>query len=299
MAEALRSTIGVDSVYYAVYNPSTGTYGAVTALPQVRDITFGREASTTYLYGDNGVVDSAETVGDQTISLEVTDMLRANIAAIYGHAYANGIIAEAGTDQSAVIALGCRMLKSGKDGANNVYEYAWYPRVRLQKPDSGAMTKEASVEFQTMTMEGAVMQNAAGVYRTRVRSDDASVAATTLTGWFTAVVESTGASATAVTVGTITGDDSDNIITIPFAKGGETFSMKTVSDYDITVSVVSTGVLLAGTSTYTYSAAGVAPTIIITNANIGAVAYLVTVSNRVRDSNNVPVTPLSQLVTPA
>jgi hypothetical protein len=120
-----------------------------------------------------------------------------------------------------------------------------------------------------------------------------------LSGWFNQPVLSSGASLTAVTVGTITGASGAKTITIPFAKSGETFSMGVVNPSDVTVSVVSTGVLLAGNSTFTYSAAGISPTITIANANIAAVAYLVSVTADVVDSNHVRVTPKSQLVTPA
>jgi hypothetical protein len=123
--------------------------------------------------------------------------------------------------------------------------------------------------------------------------------AATITGWFTTPIISTAQSLTAVTVGVITGATGAKTITIPFAKSGETFSMAPVDASDITVSVVSTGALLAGTSTFTYSVAGIAPTITIANTNIAGVAYLVSVTADVKDTNGVNITPKSQLVTPA
>lgn len=298
MALAQRPPIGVSDVVYAVRNESTGTYGTIKSLANALEVSVDQAASITSLFADNGLAFSAETTGERVISFGIADLLPDAHAELFGHSYANGITEEKSVDQSPYIAMGFKILRGGKDGANDVYEYVWLPRVMLSKPNSTTTTKGATVEYQTPQIEGRILQLSTGVYRTRIRTDDPAASATTLSNWFTAVVQSTGANLTAVTVGTITGDNSDNTITIPFAKGGATFSLRTIEDYDITVSVVSTGALLAGTSTYTYSAAGTAPTIVITNSNIDAVQYLVTVSNRVEDNNGVAVTPLSQLVTP-
>jgi len=75
--------------------------------------------------------------------------------------------------------------------------------------------------------------------------------------------------------------------------------MGPVTSTDIIISVVSTGALIAGASTYAYSAAGTAPTITITNPNVAEVEYIVTVNSSVHDSNGVHVVQTSQLVTPA
>jgi CRISPR/Cas system CMR-associated protein Cmr5 small subunit len=57
--------------------------------------------------------------------------------------------------------------------------------------------------------------------------------------------------------------------------------------------------LIAGTTTITASVAGTAPTLILANTNLAAVAYLVSVTSDVKDTNGVSITPKSQLVTPA
>lgn len=78
--------------------------------------------------------------------------------------------------------------------------------------------------------------------------------------------------------------------------------MATISELVVKViaeSVVSTGLLIAGTTTITRSTAGTAPTLTLTNSNIANVAYLVTVTSDVQDTNGVHITALSQLVTPA
>lgn len=305
MAIAQRPRIGLKDVVYAVLDESTdiigGTpaYGTVYPLANSLELSFDPASSSSALFADDGLAFSAETVGEMKITLGNADVLPEDMARILGHTYANGQIVDNVLDQSPYIAIGAKILRSGKDSTNLVYDYFWLYKARLQKPKFDAKTKGASVEFQTPMLEGLVSKlTSTGDYRMRMRTDDANAVAGTLTGFFTTVTLP-GASLTAVTVGTITGNATAKTITIPFAKGGETFSMQDGADSKITVSVVSTGALLAGTNTYTKSAAGTAPTITITNANIAGVAYLVSVTSNVRDTNGVAVTPKSQLVTPA
>lgn len=305
MGIAQRPRIGLKDVVYAVLDESTdivgGTpsYGTVYPLANSLDLSFDPGASSASLFADDGLAFSAETVGEMKISLGNADILPEDMARILGHVYANGQIVDNSLDQSPYIAIGAKMLRSGKDSTNLVFDYVWLYKCKLQKPKFDAKTKGASIEYQTPMLEGLVCQLASsGNYRMRMRTDDPNAVAATLTGFFTTVTLP-AASLTAVTVGTIVGSSSGKTITVPFAKGGETFLMAIPDVKDISVSVVSTGALLAGTTTITRSVAGAAPTLILTNANISGVAYLVSVTRDVKDTNGVAVTPKSQLVTPA
>jgi phi13 family phage major tail protein len=293
-------------VVYAVLNESsdvvggTASYGTVYPLANSLDLSYDPGSSSASLFADDGLAFAAETVGEMKISLGNADILPEDIARILGHAYALGQIVDNSLDQSPYIAIGAKMLRSGKDSTNLVYDYIWMYKCKLQKPKFDAKTKGASIEFQTPMLEGLVCQlTSSGNYRLRMRTDDANAVAATLTGFFTTVVLPS-ASLTAVTVGTpFTGSASAHTITIPFAKGGESFSMAIPNVKDITVSIVSTGLLVAGTSTITASVAGTAPTLTITNANIAGVSHLVAVTSDVKDINGVSVTATSRLVTPA
>lgn len=305
MALAQRPRIGLKDVVYAILNESsdivggTPSYGTVYPLANSLDLSFDPGSSSASLFADDGLAFTAETVGEMKISLGNADILPEDMARVLGHTYANGQIVDNSLDQSPYIALGAKMLRSGKDSTNLVYDYVWMYKCKLQKPKFDAKTKGASIEYQTPMLEGLVAKlTATNDYRMRMRTDDPNAVAATLTGFFTTVTLPS-ASLTAVTVGTITGASGAKTITIPFAKSGETFSMIVPNVKDIMVSVVSTGALIAGTSTITASVAGTAPTLTIANANIAAVAYLVSVTSDVKDVNGVSVTPKSQLVTPA
>jgi phi13 family phage major tail protein len=300
MAATPRSAYGLSDVVYSVYDVAAGTYGAVKTLPGAVALSFDSASTITTLYADDGQYDAADAVGDMGLSLENVDVTPDKLAELTGMTYSAGQLIQSPTDLSPHLAIGGKIRLSGKDGSSNVFKYVWYYNVVLNKPSSEDKTKATSVEFRTMKFEGRVLKNlTTNCYRMAVRTDDTNVAALTLSGFFTTVF-TPGGSNTAVTVGTASGSDSANTITIPFAKSGETFSMLAPAQYDITITVVSTGLLIAGSATQTYalSAAGVAPTIIVSNANITNVAYIVTVTNHVTDVNNVKVTPLSQIVTP-
>jgi len=299
MAVTRRPSIGIEGFVYSVYDPITNTYGTPVPVPGLRKLGFNKQSSLTTLFADDGPAFTGETIGEMSISLEMVDLNPDEIAAMLGHTYVNGIQQEKSTDASPILAVGAKILKDGSYLGNPVYQYFWLPRIKFSKPSVEAMTKDAQIAYKTPTLEGRVMQTADGTYRNLIRTDDTAAAPATLSGWFNQPVLTSGASLTAVTVGTITGSNGAKTITIPFGKSGETFSMGVVDPSDITVSVVSTGALIAGTSTFTYSVAGTAPTITIANTNIAAVAYLVNVTADVVDSNGVRVTPKSQLVTPA
>jgi len=305
MALAQRPRIGLKDVVYAVLDETSdvaggsATYGTVYPLANSLDLSFDPGSAGATLFADDGLAFAAETVGEMKISLGNADILPEDMARILGHAYSVGQITFNSLDQSPFIAIGAKMLRSGKDGANAVYDYLWIYKCKLQKPKFDAKTKGASIEYQTPMLEGTVAKLiSTGDYQMRMRTDDANAVAATLTGFFTTVTKP-GASLTAVTVGTITGQTGAKTITIPFAKSAESFLMALPDASDITVSVVSTGVLIAGTTTITRSVAGAAPTLILANPNIAAVAYLVSVTSDVQDTNGVRVTPKSQLVTPA
>lgn len=305
MALAQRPRIGLKDVVYAVLDETTdvsgGTpsYGTVYPLANSIELSFDPGSSAATLFADDGAAFAAETVGDMKISLGNADILPADMARILGHTYAAGQTVFNALDQSPYIAIGAKMLRSGKDGSSAVYDYLWLYKVKLQKPRFDAKTKGSGIEYQTPMLEGAVTKLASsGNYRMIMRTDDADAVAATLTGFFTTVTLPS-ASLTAVTVGSASGSASGKTITLPFAKNGESFLMAIPDTKDIAVVVASTGALIAGTTTITRSVAGIAPTLILANDNIANVEYVVIVTADVRDTNGVAVTAKSQTVTPA
>jgi phi13 family phage major tail protein len=298
--------IGVDMVYVAPLTDGTdvegGTpvWGTPVRLSGAASVKANPNGSIVTDYADNGPFFIANARGNLQLALDMVDVDPDVRAAILGQTRANGITQEGTLDQAPYYAVGFRVWYGGKDGGANVYEYFWYMKGKFTVPEDGADTKKETVAPQHVMLNCEFAKlRANDAIVVRARTNAAGIVATTITNWFNSVVYKTTQSLTAVTVGTVVGDASDNTLTIPFAKSGETFQMVAPSAGDITVSVVSTGLPIAGTSTYAVSVAGVAPTITITNANIAEVEYLITITNRVKDANGVAVALTSQLVTPA
>jgi phi13 family phage major tail protein len=303
--------IGLDKVYVAALDDGTDlitgapTYQTPVLLSGAASMKGNPNGTLITDWGDNGPYFVTNTRGNLQASLDLIDVDPVVLAQLLGQTRAGGITEEGSLDQSPWYAMGFRVWIGGTDTgsvdpADRIYEYFWYAKGKFTIPEQGADTKKETISPQhtVLTAEFARL-NYNNVLCTRSRTNATGVVSATISGWFTAPVISSGQSLTAVTVGTIVGASGAKTITVPFAKSAETFSLSPIADGDITVSVVSTGALIAGTSTYSYSAAGAAPTITIANTNIAAVAYLVSVTNDVKDSNGVHVTPKSQLVTPA
>ena len=296
--------IGLDKVYVASLTTDDGTnvptYGTPVLLAGAAKMTGNPNGTLVTDWGDNGPFFTMNARGNLQASMELIDIDPAVLAAVLGQTRANGITQEGILDQAPYYAVGFRVWIGGLDSLGaKIYEYFWYLKGKFTIPEQGAETKKETISPQHTTLSAEFVKLAYNDVMCVHGRTDYSLTTAAAAAWFNQPVTSASASLTAVTVGTIAGSALAHTITIPFAKSGETFSLATPAAGDITVSVVSTGLLLSGTTTYTASVAGTAPTITIANINIAAVAYLVSVTSDVVDNNGVHVTPLSQLVTPA
>lgn len=296
--------IGLDKVYVASLTTDDGTnvptYGTPVLLAGAAKMTGNPNGTLVTDWGDNGPFFTMNARGNLQASMELIDIDPAVLAAVLGQTRANGITQEGILDQAPYYAVGFRVWIGGLDSLGaKIYEYFWYLKGKFTIPEQGAETKKETISPQHTTLSAEFVKLAYNDVMCVHGRTDYSLTTAAAAAWFNQPVTSASASLTAVTVGTIVGSASAHTITIPFAKSGETFSLATPAAGDITVSVVSTGSLVAGTYTYTPSAAGTAPSIVIYNANISGVAYLVSVTSDVVDNNGVHVTALSQLVTPA
>jgi phi13 family phage major tail protein len=302
-----RPRIGIESVVYALLTESsdvvggTPIYGTVKSLAGAAKLTVNQNGTVATDYFDDGPGWVGTTTGKIQVSLELADFQEDAYAEILGVSRSNGINADNSLDTAPYIAFGYKQWLGGLDGSlNKVYVYKWLLKGKFSKPQQGGTTKKDTLAPEHTTISGEFAKlNAGNIYQTSARTDDSAVSATTLTNWFNQPVVTNSVSLSAVTVGSATGSISGKTITIPFSKGSsETFNLVAPTNGNqITISVVSTGLLLAGTNSYAVGTAGTAPTITITNANIANVAYLVNVVNVV-DTNGVVATQKSQLVTP-
>lgn len=304
MAGTLAPMIGLDKFYVAKLLTdvagSTPTYETPIAMPGIVTGAINKNGSLITDWADNRQFWVGNSRGNTQGTFELVDYDPALLAAMLGQTRANGITEERPLDQAVYYAVGFRVWIGGEK-VGGTYRYVWLTKGKFAIPSVDAETKkdQVSPKHVTLTAEFIAINGASNQIITDARNDW-DLTSVTEAAWFNAPVFSSGVSVTAVTVGTATGSASAHTITIPFAKGSaETFSLiAPTNDTQIVVIVNSTGLILAGAFTYVASAAGTAPTIVITNANIAAVSYSVIVVG-VHDSNGVLVTPKAQDVTPA
>lgn len=304
---AQRPVIGLQDVKYALLDEAsdisggTPTWGTIYSLANAIDLSFDPASSASTLFADNGPAFIGETVGEMKVTLNVADLLPSHVARLLGQTYTNGEIVEASTDQSPYVAIGGKVLRSGALSGNPVYEYIWLYKVRFTKPSAAMHTKEASINFQTPSLEGRVVQLTANkYYKIRIRTDDDDANATTLTNFFNQVtLPAADTNVLAVTIAEGTGGDAGKI-KLTFAKtGGGNFiiSSTTVTASNIIIGTASG--IEAGTFS-TPSTTPAASQIIYFTPDTpwaGSTDVAAAVTSNVRDDNNVGCTTTIDIVT--
>ena len=230
-----RLAIGCEDFVYSVMTDGTdvasGTpaYGTVYPLPGLKQFNYQSNSSLTRWYGDIGVFAASEFVGEQSISVDVSDIPPQDRNRLFGFDYANGVLVESAGSVSPYVAIGAKVTLDGGQST-----YVWFPKVKFNKPSLDANTKEASVAYQSVMIEGAILQLIANSnYRVSVRTDDAAAPAATISGWFNAPVINSDVDTTALTMVITAGAGATKTMLATFSKasasGSIPFSIPTAS----------------------------------------------------------------------
>jgi len=300
MALTNKPAIGLRKIRYAVMltdnaADSVPTYDTIYELPDAIQLSFNPNSSRTNLFADDGIAfTGVSSVGEGTLTLETADLTPDHEARLLGNSYTNGISVLKTSDQPSYIAIGGEMLLDG-----GTYGYVWFYKVKFSVPTSEDMTKKASIEFRTKTMEGSTLklnssQNI-GAVRIKTRTDDPAVAASFLTGFFT-TVPFASSDLGAVTVTAAAGTAGKIAFTFTKAGGGNiTLNESTFLASNIYVSIDSTGALV--TPTWAFAAGGVGATQVATASGFTAVKHDYVVTAGVKDVSGVGCTPKAGSVT--
>jgi phi13 family phage major tail protein len=300
MSVSARPAIGVKDVVYAVLTESsdvaggTPTYGTVKALAGVGRLSVNPNPSVSRLAGDDMMLHVAESIGKIDFELELADIDPASEAEVLGHTYANGAIVEHKDDSSPYVAVGFKVTRTGA----SVSTYYWLYKGKISKPDLAAETKGESINFQRKMLKGEFQPlQANGNWRMKLRTDDPAAPAALVSGFFSTVVLTSSADLTAFTLESAAGDASDKQITLTFGKA-TAVAVANASALNIQVVLDSSHAILTPTS-YTASAAGTSPTVILAFSSLTAAAHTIVVNAGLKDTAGVSVTPKSLAVTPS
>lgn len=188
------ATIGLDKLFYApITEEENGdeTYGAPVMLAKAMTAELSIELNEATLYADDGAAEMVKEFKNGTLSLGVDDIGVSAAEALTGAKVdSNGVLISASENDGAPVAVGFRARKS-----NGTYRYFWLYRVKFAVPSTNLQTKGDSITFSTPTIEGTIMRRNKldgrneHPWKAEVNEDDASVAASTISGWYTEVYE--------------------------------------------------------------------------------------------------------------
>lgn len=146
------SYVGVKNFKYAIMSQddSTGVkYDNFVAVPGINKIEVKPNSSSASNYGDDVPLETAVSLGDIDVSLDLIDIPAKDVAALLGHTVKDGVTTYAGDDSAPYVAI-CFQGTKGDGTA----KYIKVLKVKFQEPTDTLETKEASVKFQNPKISG-------------------------------------------------------------------------------------------------------------------------------------------------
>lgn len=194
------SYVGVKNFAYAIMSKddSTGvTYGDFISVPGINKVEVKPNSSSESNYGDDVPLETAVSLGDIDVSLDLVDIPAKDVAALLGHTVKDGVTTYTGDDAAPYVALRFQGVKG--DGSA---KYIKILKVKFQEPTDTLETKEKSVKFQNPKIEGkATARIYDREWKRTLDEDDAEEATITA---FLATVEPVAASSSSTSGATTT-----------------------------------------------------------------------------------------------
>ena len=188
------ATIGLDKLHFAeITEDENGeeSYGTPEILAKAISAGLTVELAEAVLYADDAASEVVKEFKSGKLTLGVDDIGRATAAKLTGAiADDNGVLISSSEDNANPVAIGFRARK-----ANKKYRYFWLLRVKFGVPGTNLATKGDSITYQTPTIEGTIMRRnkpddmGNHPWKCEVNEDDAGVASSVISGWFTNVYE--------------------------------------------------------------------------------------------------------------
>lgn len=180
------ATIGLRDVYYALLtdDPLNGSpvYEAPVKMAGAISANVNPNASNATLFADDGPFDTAATIGEISLELNMADLTLEQQAVLLGHTVSNGVLKKKAGDVPPWVAIGFRTLKS-----NGKYRYYWLNKGKFALPEEDIQTKGDSIEFQTPTISGSFVKRTCDDEWQRVGDEDST--GFDPSDWFTSPVQ--------------------------------------------------------------------------------------------------------------
>lgn len=184
------ATIGLRDIYYAklLTDPvgGTATYDAPKRLAGAISANINPNSSSATLFADDGPADTAATLGEISLELNVADIPLETQAELLGHKVEAGVLKKKGGDVPPWVAVGFRTLKS-----NGSYRYYWLNKGKFATPEEDLKTKGDSIEFTTPTISGSFVKRDSDDEWQRQADADDTESAEAITNWFKGPLQTT------------------------------------------------------------------------------------------------------------
>lgn len=152
-------------------------------------------ASNSTLFADDGPFDSAATIGEIGLELNVATLTLEQQARLLGHKITGGILRRNAGDTPPWLAVGYRSLKS-----NGKFQYVWNLKGKFNLPEQNNQTKGDSIEWNTPTINGAFVKRVCDdEWQIVIDEDSETFTPELATNWFKLETLTTLASALPVT----------------------------------------------------------------------------------------------------
>ena len=179
------ATIGLRDLYRApitVGEDGEEKYGTPVRMAKAISAEMSVEVAEAILYADDGADEVVKEFVSGELTLNVNDLMPADLAAILGQTQDDDQVVYAGeNDDPPYMAIGFRAKKAG-----GTYKYIWLYKVKFAIPSENYQTKGDSIEFTTPEIVGQFIKRSDGLWKAEHVAEPTNSVAT---AWFTSVRE--------------------------------------------------------------------------------------------------------------
>lgn len=180
------ATVGLRDLYRApitIAENGAETYGAPVRMAKAISAELAVEVAEAVLYADDGADEVVKEFVSGELTLNVNDLLPADLAALLGQTQDDdNVVYASEADEPPYFAIGFRAKKTG-----GKYKYIWLYKVKFAIPDESYQTKGDSIEFTTPEIVGQFIKRPDGLWK--AEHVGGLTGDTVASAWFTKVRE--------------------------------------------------------------------------------------------------------------
>lgn len=184
--------INIKNLHYAILtkDDETGvTYGTITKIPGMMEITVTPNVLEGKLYGDGQVVDQESVLESLGVALNLNKLPLKDRAAMRGNTYTAGELEESIDDKAPYLALGWEV-----ETTTGQSELAWLYKGKMAPPTDEQKQREGNITYNTNNTNLTFIPR---VYDGKIRKladgNDDTIEPTVIANWFTSVPGTVGA----------------------------------------------------------------------------------------------------------